>query len=661
VSIQFGLNQEAIQHDSAIRMTQVVQQFATMFVGRKVGVRLSNNTVAPAWSTSNTIEFSEPQLPDLQTADGVLSVRGLTFHELSHILFTPRAQSDIAIWVRDNSYGSAFNALEDQRIETLITARYGALKLWLTGTIAQHLFHSPQAISQAFPLVRGRKYLPVELRKLARDRYANPQDIDELASIIDEYRLLLFPQDTERAKPLIARYAELVRNLPEQGAGMPDPYGHSSRPDSEHHSSIKDKPLSKSEQERTRERAKAQDEQVEDEDEFNWGNPDQQDEDRNKPSDTDEQDTDSDGQPSDSESDSTDSDESASDSDSDSDSESDSTDSSDSDSDIDGEPTDNVSDSYGDGQSDNDHESDSTETSSGSDLSKANAEVRELMEDVLDSLKQSLGSAIADEVAKYGGDVVLQGIPAKTPRPAYNYPEVVSGGGVQASVAFKQELLKLKQEHDPSWDRKVRKGRLNPLRYAQGHDIDELFDKFEHGRDDAVDIEAVILLDTSGSMSGDNIRRANESLWGLKSALDAVNASCTAVTFSSDARLLYSADERVSSIMRFAPAQGGTDPLEALQYANHVLATSDRKVKVLFVITDGAWNGDVERAERIIKNLRDGGVVTALSYLGYVGESLANVDRHECEAVAHVTNASDLLEVGRSVVKLAIARNLVNA
>jgi hypothetical protein len=70
------------------------------------------------------------------------------------------------------------------------------------------------------------------------------------------------------------------------------------------------------------------------------------------------------------------------------------------------------------------------------------------MNDLLDSLKQSLGSAIADEVAKYGGDVVLQGIPAPTPRPAYNYPATVSGAGVQASVAFKQELIKLKQEHD---------------------------------------------------------------------------------------------------------------------------------------------------------------------------------------------------------------------
>ena len=646
---QLQLAKEAVQHDSAVRMTQVVQQFATLLVGRKVGVRLSDHTFAPAWSTSNTIEFSEPKLPDLQTADGVLSVRGLTFHELSHILFTPRAQSDIAIWVRDNNLSRAFNALEDQRIETLITARYGALKLWLTGTITQHLFDSPQAITQAFPLVRGRKYLPVELRKLARDAYACPQDIDELSAIIDEYRLLLFPQDSEQAKPLIARYAQLVKNLPEQGSNVPDPFGHESRPDHEHHSSLKDKPLGKGEQERTRERAKSQDEQVEDEDEFNWGNPpadepEQSDEDdRNKPSDS---------QPSDEPADSSDSNESGSDS-------------SDEDSDTDGD-ADGESSSDTDSSSDSSSDTDTESQSAG--LSSDEVEhVQQVLGDLLDEVKQSLGSAISEEVAKFGGDVVLQGIPAKTPRIADSYPENVSAGAVQASVTFKQELLKLKQAFDPSWDRKVRKGRLNPLRYAQGHDIDELFDKFEQGRDDAVDIEAVILLDNSGSMAGQNIQRANEALWGLKSALDSVEASCTAVTFSNDARLLYPANERVSSVMRYVPARGGTDPLEALQYANHLLAVSDRKVKLLFVITDGSWGGEDnetrKRSERIIKTLRDGGVVTALAYIGSGSESAKELSehRHNCEAIAHVANASDLLHVGKSVVNLAIARNIVSA
>lgn len=646
-SVKLHINPDSRQHDSAIRMTQVVQQFATMLVGRKVGVRLSNETYAPAWSTSNTIEFSEPQLPDLTTLEGVLSTRGLTFHELAHILFTPRAQTDIALWVRENGFGQAFNALEDQRIETLLVAKYQALGDWLTATMAQYLLDTPEAVGQAFPLLRGRRYLPVELRALVRQAYVNQQDIAELTSIIDEYRLLLFPQDTEQAKPLIARYAELVRNLPEQGAGTPDPNGHRQRADHEHQSSIKDKPLSKTEQERVRDKAKAQDSEVEDEEDFNWGDAPQPEPTTNpQPSDSQPEDS-SDADSGTDSSDTEPSDTEPSDSDS----------SSDTDTDSDAEGTESDSDSDADGQPTSDTESDSSSVNAGA---GATEKAEQVLTDLLEGIKDSLGSAISEEIAKYGGDVVLQGVSAKTPRLADSSPAHVSGGAVQASVAFKQELEKLKAQFDPAWELKTRKGRLNPLRYAQGVEIDELFDKFEQGRDDAVDIEAVILLDTSGSMQGEPIQRASESMWGIKRALDSVQANCSVVTFDWNANLLYDAGESASTVMRFPRMGGGTDPLDALQYANHVLATSDRKVKVLFVITDGEWS-NTERADRIIKNLRDGGVLTALAFIGGYASNIEDIKSHECEAVAHVVNASDLLHVGRSVVNLAIQRNLVSA
>jgi uncharacterized protein YegL len=640
-SVKLHINSDSRQHDNAIRMTQVVQQFATMLVGRKVGVRLSSETFAPAWSTSNTIEFSEPQLPDLSTVEGVLSTRGLTFHELSHILFTPRAQTDIALWVRENSLGSAFNALEDQRIETLLVAKYQALGDWLTATMAQYLLDSPEAVSQAFPLIRGRKYLPVELRALVRQAYVNQQDVAELTSIIDEYRLLLFPQDTERAKVLIARYAKLVNNLPEQGGTMPDPHGHRTRPDHEHQSSIKDKPLSKSEQERVRDKAKAQGSEVEDEEDFNWGK---------KPQDEPATNT----QPSDSQP------EDGSDADSDTDgSDTEPSDSTpaDTDGEADGNDSSSDSDSDTDGQGTSDSPTSTTGSSAGA---GAGEKAEQVLTDVLEGIKDSLGSAISDEIAKYGGDVVLQGVHAKTPPLADSSPAHVSAGAVQASVAFKQELEKLRAQFDPAWELKTRRGRLNPLRYAQGADIDELFDKFEQGRDDAVDIEAVILLDTSGSMQGDPIQRASESMWGIKRALDGVQANCSVVTFDWNAHLLYDAGETASTVMRFPRMGGGTSPLTALQYANHVLATSDRKVKLLFVITDGEW-ADTDRSDRIIKNLRDGGVVTALAFIGGYASSIEDIKSHECEAVAHVANASDLLHVGRAVVNLAIERNLISA
>lgn len=636
------------QRDSAVRLAQTTQRFASMFIGRKVGVRLSDKQFAPAWSTHNTIEFSESQLPDLSTIEGVLAVKGLTFHELSHILFTPRSQSDIARYVRDNGFDKAFNALEDQRIETLIVAQYQALVPWLTATMAQYLLDNPQSVTRAFPLVRGRKYLPVQIRKMVKDAFVDQTIVAELASIIDEYRLCLFPQDTERAKPLIARYAELVKSLPEVGQGEAefDPNGHDSRPNDQHQSTVNDKPAGKREQEQARSKAQAQDAEVENEDEFQWGDepqPETQDETEGESA--------SNNQPADS----TDSDESSEGEQGDADGESDGQDA-----DADGQGAGAESDTPADSDQPADSEP-ATDNASSQTAGQGEGIKSDVLKDIINNIKQSLGETLADEIAKLGGDVVLDGVKVAEPRLARTSPELVSGETVTASVAFRTELERIKAQYDPSWEFKTRKGRLNPVRYSQGADISEVFDKFEYGRDDAVDIEAVILLDTSGSMAEAGTL-AFESMWGIKRALDGVNANCTVVTFDYDAETLYRADEQASTVMKTSHIGGGTSPLKGLQYANYVLAQSDRKTKVLFTITDGVWS-EAERADGIIQNLRDGGVLTSLAYIETSGRqtSIADVDAHNCEAIAHVTNPADLLTVGKSVVNLAIARNLVQA
>ncbi len=648
INIQHTDRQSDVQHDHAVRMTQVLQQFATMLVGRKVGVRLSDKTLAPAWSTHNTIEFCESTLPDLTTIEGVLGARGLSFHELAHILFTPRTQSDIHRWVVDNGHWQAFNALEDQRIETLLVAQYQAIAPWLTATMAQYLLDNPQAVQRAFPLVRGRKYLPVEVRAIAKQSYVNQQDVAELSAIIDEYRLLVFPSDTEQAKPLIARFAELVKNAPEHGEGWSvDPNGHENRPQEAHQSTVKDKPASQREQERARDKAKAQDAETESEDEFQWAGDDQPADTNNQPADSESADSDSDADSTEAESDS------------------ESTDSADADqpSDIesDGQSDSKSSDSPADSDSDTES-TDSTPAPSAGTAPKVDTDaIAEALQDIVNDIKDALGQTLAEDIAKFGGDVVLEGVQVAQPRKANTWAELPSAEAVKASVEFRTELERIKAQYDPSWEFKTRKGRLNPVRYAKGYDIDEVFDKFEYGRDDAVDIEAVILLDTSGSM-GAQATRALESAWGIKRALDAVGASTTVIGFDTDCETLYSDSEQASTTVKTVSLGGGTSPLAGLQFANYKLATSDRSTKVLFVITDGQWS-EAERSNNIIQNLRDGGVLTALAYIetGAGIKTIEEVDAHRCEAIAHINDARDLAEVGRAVVNLAIERNLIDA
>lgn len=645
--------------ERAVRMAQVVEQFATRLTLRPIRARVADSGCAPAWSTSNTISFNGQNIGDLLDPRVVTATRGLALHEVSHILFTPRTGSDIMQWVLAMKAGRAFNALEDQRIETLMVGRFGSSVVdWFTYMVAEHLLTSPEAMAYSFPLIRGRKYLPVELRRAVRDLYVNQQDVQELSDIIDEYRLLTFPADTDRAKELIARYHELVKNAghpdPESGEGdgwskVNDP--HAQRQPSEHESTTKSKPLSQREQDRAKQNAQARDEQDEAdvesatnnqpaqdpaEDEFDFGDG-------------------SDWEDEAEESDSTDG-----------------SGSSDSDSDVDWDEYDEGADEdWSDvdgadahGGQDSDSESDSSkgaDTDSSSETAGTDGDISltDLLESTMDSVLDRLADQIADDIAKYNGDVQLEGERVGAPARSQSVTESVSTVAMRASKSFGIELERLRAEFDPAWERRTSSGRINAQRYMTGADLDEVFDRWSEGRDDAVDIEAVILLDVSGSMQTD-AKNAYESMWALKRALDKVGAGCTVVTFASDTRLLYSSDEQASNTMKYAGVGGGTSPLGALKYSTKVLADSSRAVKMLFTITDGEWSSP-EECDKLVKRMRDGGVLTALAYIGGAWDGATASDKHHgCEIFSQVRSSADLFVLGRQLVKVATQRNLAH-
>jgi Mg-chelatase subunit ChlD len=479
------------------------------------------------------------------------------------------------------------------------------------------------------------------VRALSRKSYVNQQDVEELAQITSDYRTLLFPQDTEVAKVLIARFDELVKSLPEpegdegegqgegQGEGepqegtgkggwsrIPDPNGHKQRQTSEHESG-KSRPLSKREQEQARDRLNER----EDEDDFDFG-----DGSGHESEPTDDEPTNGDGG-------------------SDSDSESDSSD------------TDGQGQGEGQGNTDSDSsDSDSDSVSAGT--GSATKQLSDALEQVVSDTFERLAEQVADDIAKFNGDVELEGERVSDPKRATFSKRSASPLAVRGSRSFGIELERLKAQHDPAWERKVESGRINAQRYLTTDDLDEVFDRFEQGRSDAVDIEAVILLDTSGSMGGSPIQLASESMWAIKRALDAVNASCTVVGFDYEPQLLFAGHERAETYVRHIGAGGGTQPVSALRYAKNVLANSSRAIKVLFTITDGDWV-DSDKSDKLVRQLRDGGVLTALANIntGYGAPSNA----HEHEVSVSLNSAGDLFNIARQLVRVGIQRNLVNA
>jgi hypothetical protein len=640
------------KRDRLLRLAQVFQRANSVIALRPIKVHIVNDeNGAPAWSGANDVFFNEAKINDKFDSETLLSIQGLDFHELAHVRYTPRNGSELCLWVIENNYWKAFNALEDQRIETLMVGRFPSTVNWLTATVAQFILNTPEAIEHAYPLLRGRRYLPLEIRQLARKHYAKQENIVALAEVIDEYRLLLFPDDTERAKELIARFAELI-----QGDNLADPNGHENRPFHGHESSDS-RPAPKREQERDRKNAEKQEKELDKEDT------------QSSSADSDDSDSDDDSQSNssadnsadDSDTDSDSNGNGAGDSDDDSDDDSDSKEDSNSSSDF-GDVT-VAEDSDDDSEFDDSYEADNLSRHAGAGGKSKTANSQEVT-DTMEEIIQSVTEELMDNLNKLSMQVVgkpLMGTVSAESVSRADYRSVPATADlVTVQRSFARELERLKANYDPSWLTEQRSGKLNAKRYMQGASVRTLFDKWQSGRDDVTAIEAVILLDRSSSMQGHNAKEAYKSLWAIKRSLDKVHASTTVYTFDSHTHLLYSADEKADTTIRDSGASGTTQPEVAILNAQNILATTDKPIRILFMITDGAWGGD--KAEESVRRMKEAGVLTcqALLYPQEVSKEGLERCRHNFEIIKRIGEAKDILSLGQSLVRTAIARRLVS-
>lgn len=582
-------------HQKRARMLQVIAKFASTLTLRPIHVALGNkydNNVpdAPAWSDADNIWFHENHIGDLSQDDTVLHIKGLSLHEIAHILLTPRTGSNLAKKVQKEGLWPAFNALEDQRIEMFMTKRFGNVADWLKATVAKFILDNPEQWVVSYPLLHGRKYLPPAMRTQLRSMYENQADVVELGQLIDKYIVLNLadPANYDIAYEIIKRYNELVMGLQplnpehywnkqEGWQRVKDPAGHSERKHGEWKSS-KSKPMSKAEQQKLSDRV----------------------------SDAVKQDN-----------------------------------------------ADNNSEGNGEQDSNTPQDAQSgVGAGTGTGLA-------DLAQDVIDKVKQLKAREIAQTIKQFSSDTELQATVAGTPDRLPTSNVAVSAEVIQASKSFANELERLRAEFEPGWNRRVESGKLNVQRYVTGADLEECFDEWDTGREDAVDIEAVILLDISGSMQAMS-QGAYESMWAIKRALDRANASTTVLAFETTPHILYSADERAGVTMKSSWCGGGTSPLPALKYSQNVLAHSSRAIKLCIAITDGMWDNS-SRCDDVLREFRNAGVLTALAYVEDPSYFSNEINTHGCEVAVQITNTSDLFGLARGIVSLGIQRNLVNA
>lgn len=257
------------------------------------------------------------------------------------------------------------------------------------------------------------------------------------------------------------------------------------------------------------------------------------------------------------------------------------------------------------------------------------------------ALRQAVGEAVANETHGDLDDVMA----ALEVGPAGDRPHAVTSAGSFVPVTdgarrlhreIADALLDIKDANEPAWVRRTDSGRLNVARLASpAVDADQLFDRFEAGQLDSNELEVVVLLDVSGSMSND-VNELAEAAWAMRQAVDDLDGTITVFTWSNNHRVMSTPDQRPDGRMFVPRADGGTVPTGALNEAYRLLAGSGATHRLVVVLTDGAWSS-TEGPEAVIGAMNQAGVTTVCALLGDI-----HGDFHGCRFGRRLKALADL-------------------
>ena len=593
-------------------VASIYQGTDRILTGERLTFDVEDYPGAPAaWTDGNRIHINAAEVTAVDF-DAIERLHGLNFHELAHVLYTPRRNTGLTSWVVDNYLTRSFNMLEDQRIETLLTTGYPSTVPWLTAAIARWVVGDPQAGLSGYLLVRGRRYLPGDLRGAFRASFIRPDLLPEVDRIVDAYRHLVFPNDYDAAKPLIEDFDKVIEavnaSLPQpptggQG-GTQCPFGHGSRPTETLNTG---RPKGPAEQRSTLDRADDGEPEQAPEPNEPGAEPQDSEEESEKNDGTPQPGNPGDGEPDQS------GDESG------------------------GTPSERGSGNIPTGKASNSTQSDSDsdgECGQGAG-GGAGKNLVDVATRILDNVRDDEGvrTEITSRLREVSGHTGSDTLPnaqweAQTPDERYRAMYGV----------FRKALDRLRQQADPGWFTRQTSGKINVDRWTREGDLSSAFDAWDEGIHDATDLEVVILLDESGSM-GNLIGNATNAMWVTKRALDYIDASTTVLTFDDSSRTLYHRKEKaLPEAFRYSYRGGGTNPVMGLAQAARIFAKSKASAKVLIVFTDGDWGygGDEHGvdSDQYIQKMNRSGVLTAL---GFMTDSRWDGDTREIKYNQHGT------------------------
>ncbi|CAB4176578.1 vWFA domain containing protein [uncultured Caudovirales phage] len=545
---------------------------------------------APAWTDGQdiwiTAEIFRPSSSELSklwselprndegdltaSAPGAVSLidfsvfKGAAYHEFSHIAYSPRVGGYVSEQIRSTALDRrAWNLLEDHRIETLFSAKYVGAKPYFTD-IVYKLVLAKGVTPEALLWIWGRRYLSVTARRQALQLFTAHYGLElatRVCSLIDEF--VDTPQKVHaihqrptgkvrldavaRLLQVIEEFAEILNSIQTTaiGEGRRDPFGEGQGRGHDNQSGGAPAPDAPDAPE-------GEDASIDGEGEPTEGEATSSGD--SKTSDEDGPEGDSKGSGS-----------------TESDGKSD-----------DGDPQDLEDGETGKGSSANG-------SPSGDGFHPENPE-----KDALHSTLQDEQKAAQEEISadvQPIRDAVRSLLKEQTTLPTCATND--SPVPVEFQVIEKQirrTLARLNNSLVATTEKKVRDGRVNPLRYARTGNVETAFDKWKPSVAKDADIEIVIALDHSGSIAHADVL-LGAAAWALKSAVEKTHSGrCGVIGFNGKSSWIYRIGETVSpGNFKYAPHSGGTNPSGAIREALRLLQVSKSKSKLLVLLTDGHY------------------------------------------------------------------------
>lgn len=611
-------------------MANVFTKTDRVLSGNAVNVTVEDQPFisAPSWTDGRTITFNKSLIGNVTKVEDIIRLSGLNYHELAHVLYTPRSGTKVVKEIQSLRLENAFNVLEDQRIETFLTSVYPSTIPYLVSTFMRFCIQTDSAWKTNFVLMHGRRYLPADVRSEFRKRFIRRDLIPAFEAIIDEYRKIVYPSDGDRGLELTIQFQQLLDEV----GPVQDPHGHDSMQRPNINSG---RPSGASEQREASGSVDDADKELEERD--NEQDQESADESKDEPKEKDDENNKS-------------SDGELEDSDEDDDGESS------------GEGNASGPGSNGSSSGDLKGEPSSSGEAGGNGANgekvdgKSNSQFRDLLNNIANQFEQL--DQVIEDVADKQRAIVNSNEGIGTALNSRNYREAhISPEDNSLVRRFTSILERLSSDSDPGWESHASSGRINMRRVMEGSNYDELWDRWEEGNNDATNIECVIAIDTSGSMTY-LIDQASRALWVIKRALETLDANVTVITYGNESLIAYKRNDRASrSMYRRLSAMGTTNARPAVVEAASILEASNRHNKIFISITDGQWNTEYssnhnKTSDQIIQEMNNVGITTAIAYVGYYGrvDTKNPYYTHNCKIATSVNTPVDLIGFANDIV-----------